>query len=144
MHRLVRKMRTDKISHLNGKLYLKMNLQKKTFVYIPFTKIWTELFSKLHPQSSLKWQSHKGFYSNGSFLRNSRKYGLRSLRKTPPMEGPLPIGPGSTSGQLALNLQSNLFKWKYFMWKTSWDFNSIYLRASSSSCFQNAGYLKPK
>ena len=38
------------------------------------------------------------------FLRNSRKYELRSLRKTP-TEGTLPIGPSPRSGQLALHLQ---------------------------------------
>ena len=36
------------------------------------------------------------------FLQNSRKYGLGSLRKTP-TEGISPLGPGHTSGQLALN-----------------------------------------
>ena len=39
------------------------------------------------------------------FLRNSRKYGLGSLRKTP-TEGIPPTGPGLTCGQLALFLQS--------------------------------------
>ena len=38
------------------------------------------------------------------FLRNSRKYRLGFLRKTP-TEGTPPIGPGSTSGQLALHLR---------------------------------------
>ena len=38
------------------------------------------------------------------FLRNSRKYGLGSLRKTPTKDTP-PMDPGPTSGQLASNLQ---------------------------------------
>ena len=44
--------------------------------------------------------------SEFSELRNSRKHGLGSLRKTP-MEDTPPIGLGPTSGQLALNLQLN-------------------------------------
>ena len=38
------------------------------------------------------------------FLRNSRKYGLGSVRKTP-TEGTPPIDPGPIIGQLAFNLQ---------------------------------------
>ena len=41
----------------------------------------------------------------GGFLRNSRKYGLGSLRKTP-TEDILPVSPGFIRGQLALILQS--------------------------------------
>ena len=41
------------------------------------------------------------------FLRNLRKNELGSLRKTP-TEGSPPIGPGPTSGHLALSLQPKL------------------------------------
>ena len=44
------------------------------------------------------------FISSDQILRHysdSRKYGLGSLRKTP-TEGTSPIGPGPTSGQLAI------------------------------------------
>ena len=40
------------------------------------------------------------------FLRNSGKYGLGFLRKTPTEDMPF-IGPGPTSGQLTLKLQPN-------------------------------------
>ena len=41
-----------------------------------------------------------------SYLQNSHKYGLGSLRETP-KEGTPPAGPGPISGQLALILQLN-------------------------------------
>ena len=43
-------------------------------------------------------------FSAGGFLRNSRKYGLGSMGKTP-TEGIPPVFPGTTSGQLDLSLQ---------------------------------------
>ena len=43
-----------------------------------------------------------------SFLRNSRKYRLGSLRKTP-HGSHTPIGPGPTSGRLAFNLQPTIY-----------------------------------
>ena len=45
------------------------------------------------------------FFIDG-FLRNSRKYGLGSLWKTP-TDGTVPTSPGPTSGQLSLILLSN-------------------------------------
>ena len=42
----------------------------------------------------------------GGFLRNSHKYGLESLRKTPTEDTP-PIGPDPKSGQMAFNQPTN-------------------------------------
>ena len=57
--------------------------------------------ARFNPWSRLSMQPFGVFRG---FLRNSRKYGLGSLRKTP-TEGTSPTGPGPTSEQLALNLQ---------------------------------------
>ena len=48
------------------------------------------------------------------FLQNLRKYGLRSLRKTP-TEGTIPVGPGPTSEQLALHLQPTIIRKNHLM-----------------------------
>ena len=55
------------------------------------------------PRSYLSTQPFGDFCS---FLQNSRKYALRSLRKTS-TEGTTPIGSGPTSGQFALNTNNN-------------------------------------
>ena len=48
-------------------------------------------------------RSSRSGFSVFFFFRNSHNYGLGSLKKTP-TEGIPPIGPGPTSGQLALHL----------------------------------------
>ena len=69
------------------------------------------------------------------FLRNSRKYGVRSLRKTP-TEDTLSTRPGPTIGQLALTLQSIL---------NSQTFNIIFHNdASPSSDRETHFYRIPK
>ena len=62
---------------------------------------WQTECGRFNPRSCLSTYPFGVF---GGFLRNSHKYGLGSLRKTP-MAGTLPTGPGLTSGQLALTLQ---------------------------------------
>ena len=62
---------------------------------------WKTGSARFKPRSRL---SAHPFGVFRGFLRNSGKYGLGSLRKTP-TEGTPPIGPGPTSGQLILNQQ---------------------------------------
>ena len=62
---------------------------------------WKTGGARFKPRSRL---STKLFEVFPGFLRLTRKYGLGSLKKTSTESIP-PIGPGPTSGQLALRLQ---------------------------------------
>ena len=65
---------------------------------------WKTGGARFKPRSRLSTQP---FGVSRGFLRNSHKYGLGSLRKTP-TEGNPPIVPGPTSGQLDLYLHPSI------------------------------------